>query len=192
MSTESNDELHRQWVIDALQQYETRLLRYATRLLHGDEDGAQDVVQHAFLKLCQQDRKVIQGRIAPWLYLVCRNRVLDQMRKQKRMESTGEEPEHFVEDRENDPSQTAEKKDFVVLLQKLVGQLPDHQREVIDLWSHGLQYSEIATVIDKKESTVRVQVHRAIQKLKQHPAILRWLTHQDSEVRITPAPSATN
>ena len=192
MTTDSNDEGHRQWVIDALQQYETRLLRYATRLLNGDEDGAQDVVQHAFLKLCQQDREEIGGRIVPWLYLVCRNRVLDQMRKQKRMESTGEERERVIEGREIDPSHTAEKRDFVVLLQKLVGQLPDNQREVIDLWSHGLQYSEIASVIEKNESTVRVQVHRAIQKLKQHPAISRWLDSANLAKKIIPATSSTN
>lgn len=192
MTTDSNDESHRQWVIDALQQYETRLLRYATRLLNGDEDGAQDVVQHAFLKLCQQDRNEIGGRIVPWLYLVCRNRVLDQMRKQKRMESTGEERERAIEARESDPSQSAEKQDFVVLLQKLVGQLPANQREVIDLWSHGLQYSEIASVIEKNESTVRVQVHRAIQKLKQHPAISRWLDTTHSGKKTIPATSSTN
>lgn len=192
MTTDSNDESHRQWVMDALQQYETRLLRYATRLLGGDEDGAQDVVQHAFLKLCQQDQKEIGGRIVPWLYLVCRNKVLDQMRKQKRMESTGEERERAIEGREIDPSQSAEKQDFVSLIQKLVGTLPVNQREVIDLWSHGLQYSEIASVIEKNESTVRVQVHRAIQKLKQHPAISRWLESSPLGKTIIPATSPAN
>lgn len=191
MTTETNDEGHRRWVMDALQQYERRLLRYATRLLGGDEDGAQDVVQHAFLKLCQQDQEKIGGRIVPWLYLVCRNKVLDQMRKQKRMESTGEERERSIEGREADPSHNAEKQDFVCLVQRLVGQLPDNQREVIDLWSHGLQYSEIASVIEKNESTVRVQVHRAIQKLKQNPAISRWLD-SNRPGSIIPATSSPN
>ena len=175
MTTESKDDDHRKWVMETLHQYERRLLRYATRLLGGDEDGAQDIVQHAFLKLCQQDQSAIGDRVAPWLYLVCRNKVLDQMRKKKRMESTGEERERAIEGRESDPSQSAESQDFVSLLQKLIKQLPEKHREVIDLWSHGLQYSEIASVIEKNESTVRVQVHRAIQKLKQHPAISRWL-----------------
>lgn len=187
MTSDSQDTDHQQWVMEALQQYECRLLRYATRLLGGDEDGAHDIVQHAFLKLCQQDRSVIGERIAPWLYLVCRNKVLDQMRKKKRMESTGDERERLIEGREVDPGQTAEKQDFMVLIQKLITQLPDHQREVIDLWSHGLHYTEIASVIEKNESTVRVQVHRAIQKLKQHPAISRWL---DSGMKTQPITSA--
>ena len=189
MTTDSNKVDHRQWVMDALEQYERKLLRYATRLLGGDEDGAQDIVQHAFLKLCQQDYEKIGARIAPWLYLVCRNKVLDQMRKKKRMESTGEEREKAIEGREIDPSQTAEKQDFISLVQKLIGQLPENQREVIDLWSHGLHYAEIASVIEKNESTVRVQVHRAIQKLKVHPALSRWL---DSGPKILPATSTAN
>jgi RNA polymerase sigma-70 factor (ECF subfamily) len=189
MTTDSNDDSHRQWVMDSLQQYECRLLRYATRLLGGDEDSAQDVVQHAFLKLCQQNQQEIGGRIVPWLYLVCRNKVLDQIRKRKRMESTGEERERAIEGREIDPSQIAEKRDFVSVVQRLIGQLPENQREAIDLWSHGLQYSEIASVIEKNESTVRVQVHRAIQKLKQNQAISRWLDTQPLE---RPATSTVN
>lgn len=192
MTSESNDDDHRRWVIEVLHQYERRLLRYATRLLGGDEDAAQDIVQHAFLKLCEQDRQKIGSRIAPWLYLVCRNKVLDQMRKQKRVEPTGDERERSIEGREADPSTNAEKQDFVVLIQKLVGQLPDNQREVIDLWSHGLQYSEIASVIDKNESTVRVQVHRAIQKLKKHPAIQRWLDSSRLGSNIVSAASNVN
>ncbi|MEE2641833.1 MAG: sigma-70 family RNA polymerase sigma factor [Planctomycetota bacterium] len=192
MTTESNDENHHQWVMETLQHYERKLLRYAKRLLGGDEDGAQDIVQHAFLKLCQQDRNEIGGRVAPWLYLVCRNKVLDQMRKQKRMESTGEERERAIVGRETDPGQSAEKQDLASQLQKIVGQLPDNQREVIDLWSHGLQYSEIASVIKKNESTVRVQVHRAIQKLKKNPAISRWLDASRSGATIIPATSSSH
>ncbi|MEC9093933.1 MAG: sigma-70 family RNA polymerase sigma factor [Planctomycetota bacterium] len=192
MTTKSNDENHRQWVMETLQQYERQLLRYATRLLGGDEEGAQDIVQHAFLKLCQQDQNEISGRIAPWLYLVCRNKVLDQIRKQKRMEPTNPDRERSIEGRETDPSQSAEKQDFVSLLRRLIGQLPDNQREVIDLWSHGLPYSEIASVIKKNESTVRVQVHRAIQKLKQHPTIVQWLDAKQPGPSIIPAITTAN
>ena len=120
MTTESNDENHHQWVMETLQHYERKLLRYAKRLLGGDEDGAQDIVQHAFLKLCQQDRNEIGGRVAPWLYLVCRNKVLDQMRKQKRMESTGEERERAIVGRETDPGQSAEKQDLASQMKKIV------------------------------------------------------------------------
>src|SRR5437764_1308969 len=78
----------RQWVLAALDQYEGRLLRYAQRLL-GNLDEARDVVQFAFLRLCDESPYEMEGRLAPWLYTVCRNRCLDVLRASGREKKNG-------------------------------------------------------------------------------------------------------
>jgi Ca-activated chloride channel family protein len=49
-------------------------------------DLAQDVVQDAFLKLCDQDPNALNSSVGAWLYRVCRNRALDVLKKEKRMQ----------------------------------------------------------------------------------------------------------
>ena len=72
----------RQWVLEAVDQYEVRLLRFAARLL-GDEDAARDAVQQAFLQLCGQSAQRLRGRVGPWLFAVCRHYAIDVLRKRE-------------------------------------------------------------------------------------------------------------
>ncbi|MBT6920184.1 MAG: RNA polymerase sigma factor, partial [Planctomycetaceae bacterium] len=74
----SSDPLY--WVLEAVEAYELPLLRYARRLLN-DLDLANDAVQHAFVKLCEQSQDHLQGRVAPWLFRVCRNKAIDHLRR---------------------------------------------------------------------------------------------------------------
>src|SRR5215510_3809404 len=68
------------WLSSALERFEGRLLYYAQRIV-GDDHEARDVVQDTFLKLCHQDPVQLNGRLAQWLYTVCRNRALDVRRR---------------------------------------------------------------------------------------------------------------
>ncbi|NDH95507.1 MAG: sigma-70 family RNA polymerase sigma factor [Planctomycetia bacterium] len=68
------------WVLEAVEAYELPLLRYARRLLD-DFDLANDAVQHAFVKLCEQSQQQLEGRVAPWLFRVCRNKAVDHLRR---------------------------------------------------------------------------------------------------------------
>ena len=70
------------WVLEAVDQFEVRLLRFAARLL-GDEDAARDAVQQAFLRLCSQSAERLNGREGPWLFAVCRHVAIDVLRKRE-------------------------------------------------------------------------------------------------------------
>lgn len=182
----------REWVLAALDQFEPRLLRYAQRLL-GDFDQARDVVQFVFLRLCDQSPEEIDGRLAQWLYTVCRNRALDVLRANGREKSNwkhvgvavGREANHGLgrgepglpsrhpqpPSREIDPSDMAEQTELHALLRGLIAELPSSQREAIDLWSDGFSYIEISRIIDKQEGHVRVLVHRGLKALREHPQV---------------------
>src|SRR5215216_1904777 len=61
-----NRQSHRDWVLEALEEHEVALTRYALRLLR-ELEQARDVVQHAFLKLCEQAPEKIAGGERKWL-----------------------------------------------------------------------------------------------------------------------------
>ena len=160
-------------LLGALEQYESRLTAYANRLLRGDLDRARDVVQHAFLKLCQQPIANIQHKLAAWLYTVVRNRIVDD----HRAANSSEQSLDFdtCDQTENDPAEQVQQIEFLRLLRRLMIDLPDSQREVIDLWSHGFSTNEIANITGTTAGAVRVCLHRGIRTLKSRPAVIRWL-----------------
>ena len=195
MSPEQN---HRQWVLEALDQYEGRLLRYAHRLLGArhaasETDDARDVVQFVFLRLCDQSESEINNRLAQWLYTVCRNRVFDILRVSGREKPNGHgysgllanraQPEaseiiptptrRAVDrlSREHDPADAAEQSDLHALLRNLIAQLPSNQREALDLWSDGFSYVQISEITNHTEGHIRVLVHRALKTLRDHPRV---------------------
>ncbi len=172
--TQQSHSDRREWVVWALGEYEGRLTRYAARLL-GDEDAARDVVQHAFLRLCDRSPDELGDRVASWLFAVCRNRAMDTLRGRRRIEALDPVASELDRSREPDPAATAEAKDLYAKLSCVVAALPPGQREVIDLWTEGFTYREIAEVTDQREGNVRVLVHRALKRLREHPVTRKLL-----------------
>jgi len=164
---EDSGNLHGQWVRDALSQYEGRLVRYATRIT-GDAERARDVVQEAFLSLCRQDRQSLDGRLAPWLYRVCRNRALDVRRKEQRMTSLTAEQQVEPASREPDQADRAEQDDTFRHVTQLIGALPASQQEVVRLkFQEGLSYREIGEITQLSTSNVGYLLHTALCKLRE-------------------------
>lgn len=167
------------WVLAAVDAYELPLVRYARRLL-GDADLAADAVQHAFVSLCGASPAVVGDRVAPWLFRVCRNRAIDHLRRAGRERSLVETereaddtqpPAAKIADRGVDPATVAEGRELVSLLRELLRELPEPQREAIDLWCEGLTAKEIAAVTGRTEGHVRVLTHRGLTALRSHPAV---------------------
>ena len=77
-----------EWVRQALDDYERPLIQFAYRLT-GDRETARDVVQDTFVKLCSTDPAKLNGRLAPWLFTVCRNRAYDVGKKRAREKAYG-------------------------------------------------------------------------------------------------------
>ncbi|HZL89372.1 MAG TPA: sigma-70 family RNA polymerase sigma factor [Pirellulaceae bacterium] len=175
---------HRQWVLAALESFETRLLGYAARLLHGDEEAARDVVQHAFLRLCDQREEDVGPHLAPWLFTVCRNRAMDLIRERCRREDL--EKVHKANGHaaacERDPAAAVEQSDLAAMLRTLLARLPAGQQEAIDLWAQGLAYREIADVLGRAEVGVRVLVHRGLKSLREHPRVRKWLVEDSTGI----------
>lgn len=172
----------RAWVLAALERHESELVRYAQRFV-GDLHAARDVVQHAFLRLCDQDPQELRGHEAAWLYRVCRNRALDWLRQAGRLQSFDENEEQLLSGSVDhaaaeavDPALLAERGELSDVLRSLVARLPLLYREPLQLWSQGWSYREIAEVVERTEGNVRVLVHRAVKTLREHPQVSAWQT----------------
>jgi RNA polymerase sigma-70 factor (ECF subfamily) len=173
----------RAWVLRAVAEHEASLQRYAARMLH-DADAARDAVQHVFLKLCEQSPDVMGDRLVPWLFQVCRNRVLDMIRQRQRTESLpkGNDPPQRGD---ADPAVSAEQADTRRRLDAAIAELPLAQREVLGLWSEGIRYRQIAELVGLNEGNVRVMVHRALMRLRESPIVRRAMGWDESPATLS-------
>ena len=169
-------ERRREWVLTALEQFEGRLVRYATRLI-GDEHLARDAVQHTFLRLCRASQDEIGERLAAWLFTVCRNRALDGLRvagRESPFDLESPDDDRRVSrgtEWQDDPSVLVERQELQARVRSAVDELPGSQREVLLLYAEGFPYREIAAITARSEGSVRVVVHRAITRLRLHPQL---------------------
>ena len=159
-----------EWVREAVARYEAPLLRFAQRLL-GDADEARDVVQDTFLRLCAQPRDAVDGHLAEWLFTVCRNRSLDVLRKETRMNDATpllhDAPPDGARSREPDPHAATERREAAGRMRVALGTLPPRTQEVLRLRFHeGLSYKEIAGVMQLTVSHVGVLIHNGLKTLR--------------------------
>jgi len=132
---------------------------------------ARDIVQDTFLKLWQADRGELDGRLAPWLYRVCRNRAVDVLRKDRRMTTLGNDalPMHAAPASGETPANTSGAR-----LTDLMHTLPDRQQEVLRLKFHGgLSYRQIADVMGLSVGNVGFLLHTSIKALRDQLAAPR-------------------
>ncbi|REJ94087.1 MAG: sigma-70 family RNA polymerase sigma factor [Planctomycetota bacterium] len=155
------------WVSAALDRFEGRLLRYAQRITR-DEERARDVVQETFLKLCKEDPQTLNGRLAQWLYTVCRNSALDVRRKESRISVLEGRLPDPRQSRETDPAESAESHDSVCLILEEIDHLTQNQQECIRLkFQHGLSYREISAVTGLSLSNVGFLIHIGLKRVRE-------------------------
>lgn len=155
------------WVSAALTRHESGLIRFAVRLC-GHEETARDAVQETFLHLCREDPAKLNGRLAPWLYTVCRNRLLDQQRKHRREIDGGETSQAKDVCPQPDPARIAAGRDRSDHVLRRLDELPANQRNVIRLRFHGgLSYQEIAAITELSVSNVGFLIHTAIKTIRE-------------------------
>jgi RNA polymerase sigma-70 factor (ECF subfamily) len=147
------------WITEAMNLYEARLLRYATWLM-GDLESAREVVQETFLRLCKQERaSKIADYLAQWLFTVCRNVAFDIRKKEARMTPLGDV--HIGVDTRLDDKQTAGE------IFRMLDRLPKNQREVVYLkFQCDLSYKEISEITKLSVTNVGFLMHTALAKLR--------------------------
>lgn len=150
---------------EALTRYERPLISHA-KAITGDLESARDAVQETFLRLSRQNITALESRIAPWLFLVCRNCALDHRRKILRL--SGEPIQQECPSPEPNPAAEAAANDEASLMRHLLSRLSPQQQELVRLkFEADLSYKEISEAMRLSVSNVGVQLHNAIRTLRQ-------------------------
>jgi RNA polymerase sigma-70 factor, ECF subfamily len=140
--------------------YASDVQRYVTSVVH-DHHEAEDITQNVFAKLMKAIKKYEQREVpfAAWIMRVARNAALDHMRARRAI------PAEEVRIADSGHAQTS--LDRGRDLRHALEQLPEDQREVLIL-RHivGLSPMEIATTLEKTESSVHGLHHRGRRSLQ--------------------------
>ncbi|MFZ5496693.1 MAG: RNA polymerase sigma factor [Verrucomicrobiota bacterium] len=159
------------FVSAAVARHQAPLLRYATRLLHGDADRARDVVQDTFVRLMAQPPAEVDGHVAEWLFTVCRNRATDLLRKEGRMSFFGEGQAERLVGAEPRPGSGLERTEQHAAVLQLIDKLPPNQQEVVRLkFQNGFSYQEISRITSLSVTNVGFILHTAIKTLRRQMA----------------------
>ena len=158
------------WFSEALERYERPLVVRALGIT-GELESARDVVQETFLKLARTERSAVDGRLAEWLYTVCRNRALDELRKQDRWRNAMDDARAQAPPREAQtdlaPPAALERAEDLTRVKRALSSLSARQREAVLLkFERGLSYKEIAAVLEISVGTVGWLLHEALAALR--------------------------
>lgn len=154
------------FVSRAMEEYETPLIGYAASILN-DIERARDVVQDTFARLCEQDIAKVEKSLKAWLYTVCRNRALDVLRKEKRIQPLEEIRWKKVAGNDLQPDEHAEMQERLARLSRYLDNLSENQRQVIILkFQHGLSYEDIRKVTGLGTGNVGFLIHTGLKRLR--------------------------
>ena len=146
------------WIVAALEQHESSLIRYARWIL-SDLESAREVVQETFLRLCKEDPARVEGHLAQWLFTVCRNLAFDARKKEARMAPLG--------DTEIAVAPDLDEQRTVSQVLQFVETLPKNQREVIYLkFQCDLSYKEISEITKLSVTNVGFLIHSAVRAIR--------------------------
>ena len=137
-------------------------------------DGREDVASETWFQVVRDLRDFGGGidDFRGWLFTIARNRAIDHGRARARRPAV---PVAAPSEHVPDPLTTSAEEDAVARSAtdeavRLVGSLPFDQAEMVMLRVvAGLDVAAVAQLVDKKPGTVRVAVHRALQKLARDP-----------------------
>lgn len=146
-----------------VERYKGMLYSMATRLMK-DRGRAEDAAQESFIKAwAALPGFKGESKFSSWLYRICYNTCISELRKRKPEVELDEAMGIPVEG----PVQEFRNRDIQATIQEEVSRLPDDYRAAITLYHfNGLSYEEIAQMTRKPMGTVKAQIHRGRALLK--------------------------
>ncbi len=132
-----------------------------------DEDLAKDLVQEVFVKIWQSGIEFESEKsMKVYFYLATKNKVIDHLRKEKRIRMDFDIPGDVLVD-ENTVLNEMIREETYRLLEKAMDQLPPKAGEVIRLNLEGFSNQEIAEKLSVSVNTVKTHKLNAFKTLRQ-------------------------
>jgi RNA polymerase sigma-70 factor (ECF subfamily) len=126
-----------------------------------DRDEAEDLTQEVFVKVW----KALPGfdaraSLSTWIYAITRNTSLSALRARR----VTVEVDECIADGDHDASDASAER---MLLLRLIGRLPEKQRQVITLfYMEERSHEELSQMLDIPVGTIKTLLHRARERLR--------------------------
>src|SRR5215213_7384910 len=148
--------------------YHKRIFNFLARMTM-DRDLAEDLTQNVFLRIIKYRTSYREGnRFQSWIYQVARNVFSDHYQANKNRFSDFVDVEK-ISDHMADREEGAEHDEKEKVLYQSMAKLSEEQRELLVLTRfQQMKYEEVAAIMDTTVANIKVKVHRAILKLREH------------------------
>ena len=146
--------------------YYEKLYLFAEKYIY-DSDKAHDIVQDVFLKIWENaERLELTSSIQHYLFASVRNGCLNYLKSlQIEDRNNRKYAEAYIESQNVD---MVDDEELLARVRQVLDELPEKCREVCLLrFVEGYKYAEIAVRLDMNENTVKAQLHRGMERLKQ-------------------------
>lgn len=146
--------------------YYEKLYLFAEKYIY-DSDRAHDIVQDVFLRIWENaEQLVLRGAIRHYLFTSVRNGCLNYLKSlQIEDRNNRKYAEAYIESQNVD---MVEDEELLAKIRQVMEELPERCREVCMLrFGEGYKYSEIAERLGMNENTVKAQLHRGMERLRE-------------------------
>ncbi len=143
--------------------YKGVLFVHAYRMLENAEE-AQDIIQDLFTVLwSRRSEIVLTGSLSSYLYAAVKNRILDQMARDKTRDRYIDSLAGFIEEGEYITDHQLRENELNRLIEKEVSLLPARMRQIFEMSRiNNLSYKEIAKEMNISDKTVKKQISNAL------------------------------
>lgn len=139
------------------------LLAYVQRMMHGDRQLAEDIVQETLLRAWKHAGDLPARARRPWLFTTARNLVIDSYRA--RNARPIEAPAHRMDASVGDDGLDSAL-DAVLLTDALRALSAEHRAVLFDCYYRGRTAVQIAAARGLPPGTVRSRIHYALRALR--------------------------
>jgi RNA polymerase sigma-70 factor (ECF subfamily) len=158
---------------ELIRRHQDRVFDLGYRML-GDRQEAEDLSQEIFVAV-HRGLKTFRGdsKLSTWIFRVAKNHCLNRLVYLRRhgagrTQGLDEGPEPTVDPAAARPDRQLERRERRAILERALAELDEAQRMIVVLRDiEGLDYEEIAGVLDEPLGTVKSRLHRARAALAQ-------------------------
>lgn len=132
-----------------------------------DPERAKDVTQEVFVSAWKARHRYdpAKGRLGAWIMAITRNRIIDNVRSEKRHSDRRADEDAIDLSTESEVDATSDK----MLVAAALLELPERAREVITLaYFHDLTHPQIAERTNIPLGTVKSDIRRGLARIRHH------------------------
>ncbi len=166
MEAVKNGDLQRASLL--FERYNKRIFNFLARMTM-DREVAEDLTQNVFLRMIKYRNSYKEGsKFQSWIYQVARNIFSDHYQATKNRKADFVDVEK-MSDRMAESEESMMLDDQEKLLYRSMSLLNEEQRELLVLTRfQQMKYEEVAVIMNTTVANIKVKVHRAITKLREH------------------------